>query len=236
MDWLIHIRSELNTDMSTALDLTPYVAVRQATFVKITFTESGSPVIVRMSSHNVAVNITEFDNVAYSYTPNGNLLNVSQITQDTKASQGDVTITLSGLNNNYIADIIDNPIKGAPVEIRRAFFNVNTGNLIVSSGNPVVEFTGIVNNYAFDEGWSDQTTQSVTTTASLVCSSFMSVLARKVSGRRTNQAEQDYWFPGDNSMNRVGVISEAIFDFGGTTPTATPSATPGQTVTRTVTG
>lgn len=222
--------------MSTTLDLTSYKAIRQATFVKMTFMEAGSPVIVRVSSHNAAYSITEFDGNAYVYTPNGSLLNVSQITQDSKATAGDVTITLSGLDNNYIADIIDNPIKGAPVEIRRAFFNNTTGNLIVSADNPVVEFTGIVNNFTFDEGWSDSGSQSVTTTASLVCSSFMSVLSRKIAGRRTNQAEQDYWFTGDNSMNRVGVIAESIFDFGGTTPTRNPSATPGQTVTRTVTG
>lgn len=221
--------------MSTSLDLTPYVALRQATFVKMTFSEAGSPVVVRVSSHNVPYSITEFDGNTHVYTPNGTLLNVSQITQDTKSSQGDVTITLSGLNNDYIPDIIDNPIKGAPVEIRRAFFDITTGNIIVSADNPVVEFTGIVNNFNFDEGWTEGS-QSVTTTASLVCSSFMSVLARKVAGRRTNQAEQDYWYPGDNSMNRVGVIADAIFDFGGTTPTSAITATPGITVTRTVTG
>jgi hypothetical protein len=220
--------------MTTALDLTTKTAVQQSTFVKMTVMEGGAPLIIRMSSHQVPFALTETDGSSYTYPAVGNLLGVSQIAQDVKASNGDVTITLSGIGNNYIADIIANPIKGSPVEIRRAFFDVN-GQFIATAGNPVVEFSGVVNNFTFNEDWADGAKQSVTMTASLVCSSIMSVLKRKVAGRRTNQAEQSYWFPGDHSMDRVGVISDTIFDFGGTTPSASPSATPGQTATNTVT-
>ena len=222
--------------MTTALDLTTYGAVRQATFVKMTVIESGSPVIVRMSSNNVPVSILESDGYSYSYAANGNLLNVTQIVADTKPTNNDVTITLAGIGNAYIADIVNSTIKGNPVEIRRAFFNAQTGAILAISGNPVLEFVGVVNNYAFDEGWSDGSKQSVTTTISLICSSTMSVLSHKIAGRRTNQDDQAYWFPGDNSMNRVGVIADQYFDFGGSTPIAAPSATVGKTVTNTVSG
>jgi hypothetical protein len=222
--------------MASGLDLTSYSSLRQATFVKMTVMEAGNPVIVRMSSNNVPVQITERDGIAYTYAANGNLLNVTGVSADMKATQNDVTITLSGIGNNYIADIISAPIKGNPVEIRRAFFNADTGDMLAIAGNPVLEFVGIVNNYALDEGWKEGSNQSVTTSISLICSSTMSVLMHKVAGRRTNQDDQNYWFPGDNAFNRVSVISNQIFDFGGTTPSATIAASGGKTVTNTVTG
>jgi hypothetical protein len=215
--------------MTTALDLTNKTAVQQSTFVKMTVMESGAPIVIRMSSHQVPFTITESDGNPYVYPAIGSLLGVTQITQDVKATQGDVTITISGIGNNYIADIVANPIKGSPVEIRRAFFDTNGAYLSIP-GNPVVEFSGVVNNFSFNEDWADGAKQSVTTTAALVCSSIMSVLNHKVAGRRTNQADQTFWFPGDNSMNRVSVISEATFDFGGVTPSTAPVATPGQVV------
>jgi hypothetical protein len=222
--------------MASALDLTSYSALRQATFVKMTVMEAGSPVVVRMSSNNVPVQITESDGTAYTYVANGNLLNVTAVTSDMKATQNDVTITLSGISNNYIADIIAAPIKGNPVEIRRAFFNADTGAMLAIAGNPILEFIGVVNNYAVDESWSQQNTQIVTSSISLICSSTMSVLMHKVAGRRTNQADQNYWFPGDNCFNRVAVIADQVFDFGGTTPSAAISPAGSKVVTNTVTG
>lgn len=222
--------------MASSLNLSNKAAVQQATFVRMEITENGLPVIVRMSTHDVPFTITELDGQPYLYPAVGALLNVSTITTDNKASQSDVTVTLSGIPNQYISQIIANPIKGSPVQIRRVFFDATTGAYLNIPGNPTIEFNGIVNNFTFDEGWSDPTSQQVTTTASLVCSSTMSVLANKVSGRRTNQADQDYWFPGDKSFNRVAVIADQIFDFGGDTPSAAISATQGVTATRTVTG
>ena len=219
--------------MTTALDLTTRNAVQQATFVRMVVIEAGLPVIVRVSSHDVPFSITESDGVSYEYPAVGSLLNVTEIISDIKSTLADVTVTLSGIGNNYISDIIDNPIKGNPVEIRRAFFNADTGAFLNISGNPVLEFSGIVNNYNVDIG---DGTMSETCTVSLVCSSIMSVLGKKITGRRTNQDEQDYWFPGDKSMDRVAVIAEANFDFGGTTPAAAPQASPAITMSKLITG
>lgn len=217
--------------MSTALDLTAYSSIRQATFVKMTVIESGVPIIVRMSTNNVPVSIMESDGNSYSYVANGNLLNVTQIIADSLPTQNDVTVTLSGIGNQYISDILSASIKGNPIEIRRAFFNAQTGVMIAGPGNPVLEFVGVVNNYSFAENWVDGSSQSITTTISLICSSTMSILSHKITGRRTAPDDQMYWFPGDNSMNRVGVISDQVFDFGGSTPSITPVTAPGTTVT-----
>jgi hypothetical protein len=172
-----------------------------------------------MSTHDVPVTID-----GELYPAVGALLNVTEISNEMKASQSEVTITLSGIPQEYMSAILENPIKGSPVQIRRAFFNTN-GQLLNVPGNPILEFSGVINNFNVDEGWESDSAQTVTTTISLTCSSIMSVLLNKVSGRRTNQADQTYWFPGDLSMNRVAVISDAVFDFGGTTP-STPAIAP----------
>jgi hypothetical protein len=222
--------------MSTGLNLTPYAAVQQATFVKLTVTEAGLPVVVRMSTYHGAYSIVESDGASHLYPAVGTLMGVSEISADQKSSTGDVAVTISGIPNEYMADIMNNPIKGSPIEIRRVFFNATTGAILAISGNPVMEFSGVVNNFSVDEGWSDQYTKSVTTSITLSCSSIMSVLSRKVSGRRTNNDDENYWFPGDKAFSRVAVISDAVFDFGGTTPSSKAQPLSGVTQTQTVTG
>lgn len=203
--------------MSTNLNLTSYSSVQQATFVKFQTTENGSPLTVRMSTYDTPVTID-----GELYPAVGNLLSVTDLTNELKPSQSEVTVTLSGIPTQYMALILDNPIKGSPIEIRRAFFNASTGALLNISGNPILEFSGVINNFSVDEGWTDAASQTVTTTISLSCSSIMSILINKVSGRRTNHNDQDYWFTGDLAFDRVSVISDAVFDFGGTTPSAKP--------------
>ena len=217
--------------MTTSLDLTPYSAVQQSSFVKIRFIEDGVPVIVRMSSYEYPISLIEGDGNYYLYSPIGNLLSITDLTNEVKSSQSDVTITMSGISPENMGRIIQNPVKGAPVEIRRMFFNANTGQPLTIAGNPVLEFSGVVSNFSVDEGWSDPRSQTITTTISLACSSIMSLLSNKVSGRRTNQADQSYWYSGDLSMNRVSVIADSIFDFGGTTPTNSVNVASPKTVT-----
>lgn len=166
-----------------------------------------------------------------TYPAVGNLLGISEMTNEMKSSQSDVTITLSGIPTQYMTDILANPIKGSPVEIRRVFFDANTGQYLNIAGNPVLEFVGVVNNFSVDENWADPKSQTITTSISLVCSSTMSVLLNKIAGRRTNQADQDYWFTGDLAMDRVAVISDSVFDFGGTTPTTAVTPSTGKTIT-----
>ena len=216
------------------IDLTAYNAVQQATFVRMAITVNGLPEVVRMSTPDVPFTLTEFDGQDYVYPCVGALLSVSGIDADIKAKQNDVTIVLSAIPNQYIEEIINNPIKGSPVEIRRVFFNATTGQKLEIPGNPVVEFSGIVSSFNFSEDWPEDGTQTVTTTAALNCSSAYSVMQNKVSGRRTNQADQTFWFPGDNSMNRVSVIAEESLYLGGTTPSSAAIASTGISTRNTV--
>lgn len=213
------------------IDLSTYKNVQQATFVRMEITENGLPVVVRMSSHDVPFPITEYDGQTYVYPCVGSLLGIGEITYDYKSSMSDVSITLSAIPEQYMNDIINNPIQGSPVEIRRVFFNGETGQFLNIPGNPTVDFTGVINSYTFDED--DNGGQDITFTATLTCSSFLSVYNKAVSGRRTNQADQDYNFPGDHCFDRVAVISEQSYYLGGTTPSAKTSTAASVTMTNT---
>ena len=219
--------------MANSLNLTAYNAVQQATFVRLVLIDGGIEQIVRMSTHNVPISITELDGNSYSYTAIGSLLNVSSITADEKTTFGDVNVTIAAIPNQYMSQIINNPIKGSPVEIRRAFFDVATNELLPVAGNPTIEFIGVVNSYSTDEGWSDQDSLTATTQLSLSCSSIMTVLSKKIAGRRTNHDDQVSWFPGDLAFDRVPVIADSTFDFGGTSPNAATNRPSGITVTNT---
>ena len=63
--------------MTTALNLSNYQSLQQATFVRIVFTESGNQVIVRFSNHNTPVTIRESDGNTYSYPAVGTLMNIT---------------------------------------------------------------------------------------------------------------------------------------------------------------
>ena len=215
--------------MTTNLNLSGYQSLQQATFVRIVFTESGNQIVVRFSNHNTPVTIQENDGQNYVYPAVGTLMGITQMANELKSSQADVVITLSGIPTQYMADIVKSHIKAAPVEVRRAFFD-SVGNLLNIAGNPLLEFVGVVNNFSIDEQWSDQKTQSVTTTIALSCASTLAVLNKQESGRRTNQADENYWFPGDNAFSRVAMLQDAVFDFGGNTPPSMISPVNGQIV------
>jgi hypothetical protein len=215
--------------MTTNLNLSGYQNLQQATFVRLVFTESGNQVVVRFSNHNTPVTIKESDGNNYVYPAVGTLMGITQMTNELKSSQADVVITLSGIPSQYMSDIVKNPIKAAPVEIRRAFFD-SVGNLLNITGNPLLEFVGVVNNFSIDEQWTTQNSQSVTTTIALSCASTLAVLNKQESGRRTNQTDENYWFPGDNAFSRVAMLQDAVFDFGGTTPASIISPVNGQII------
>jgi hypothetical protein len=86
-------------------------------------------------------------------------------------------------------------IKGSPVEIRRAFFDTQTHQLLSIPGNPSLRFTGVIANYSFADTLNDYT-QSNTTTISLSCSSIVTVLQHKLVGQITNDSTRKALYPG----------------------------------------
>lgn len=197
------------------LPLTPYASVQSNLFVRIEVDEytttpggSYSSQVLRFSDL-----LTPFTIEGESYLGIGKLMAISESASELRVSGGEVVITISGIPNSSIAEIVNSKIKGSPVRIYRALFDAATGQFLSITGNPVGRFSGFVNNYSLQEEYDEQTRTS-TNTIVLTCSNNVTVLSNKISGRRTNPQSQKRFYSTDTSMDRVPNLINAYFDFG----------------------
>lgn len=149
----------------------------------------------------------------YDYTGLGGLLGISSTISQLKSSNSNVTITISGIPNTKIDEIVNSRIKGSKITIYRALFDSN-GTLISGiNPNPVGRFYGFVNNYTLDEEY-DINARTAKNTMSMICSSRQEMLSNKVAGRKTNPSSQKTFYSTDVSMDRVPNLVGANFNFG----------------------
>lgn len=187
------------------LSLKDQSAVQTALFVRIDVPDYA---VLRFSNFNRPITIND-----ESYTALGTLVGITNSSNNLRADNGTLTITIAGIPNSSIAEIVDNKIKGSDVQVWRMFFNPMTGQSLNLPANPIGRFHGIVNNYSLEEDWS-QGSQTVTNTISIICSSSVQVLSNKIAGRRTNPTDQKKFYPSDVSMDRVSILSTTNFNFG----------------------
>ena len=141
----------------------------------------------------------------------GDLLSVSTVNSNLRATGEEITIGISGIPEENISLILNNRVKGSKVVMYRAFFNSITGNLLTVSNNPVGLFRGIISNYEIaDDLEGDTGAVSLVMTAT----NFISLLENKYGGRYTNPIDQNTYFPNDRSMDRVPALSRSNFNFG----------------------
>jgi hypothetical protein len=195
-----------------SIDLTGYTAVRTSLFVRIDVQEyRTSPTgaytnqILRFSDHNEAVFIG-----GESYTPLGNLLNVTASVNELRPTGNEVTISISGIPNVNIAEILYSKIKGSPVTIYRGYFDVNTNNIIEALQ---FRYKGIVNNYSLEEEY-DVLEKEASNTVQFECLSRVDILGNKIAGRRTNPESMQKYYPTDTSFNNIPSLKNRSFDFG----------------------
>jgi len=148
-----------------------------------------------------------------TYVGLGRLMGVTATSSELRSSSGEVTITISGIPNSSIYEIVNSRIKGCPVRITRVLFDPVTNTQLAIEGNPLARFRGFVNNYSLQEDY-DNVTRTSTNTIVLVCASALDVLSNKVAGRKTNPYSQKKFYPSDLSMDRVPTLENATFDFG----------------------
>ena len=149
-----------------------------------------------------------------NYIGLGHLMGVSQSTSELKSTSGEITITLSGIPNTSLYEILNSRFKGSSVQVFRAYYDPNTGEEItVGTGNVSTRFKGFINNYSLQEDY-DPVAKTASSTIVFTCSSAIAMLQQRKSGRKTNQASQQKYFPNDVSMNRVSTLQNAYFDFG----------------------
>lgn len=197
--------------------LTPFTAIRTHLFVRIKVdhykeTEASAPrqEILRFSDTTDTVVIN-----GESYTGLGNLLSISGSASEIRASSGELNISVSGIPNTALSEIIHSRIKGCPVTIYRSFFDPITNEPLDIPNQTVMRYRGFVNNYSLQEDYDTQARQA-TNTITLVCASAIDVLQNKYAGRKTNPASHYRFYPGDQSMDRVPVLENTTFNFGGT--------------------
>lgn len=188
-----------------ALDFSAYPSIGTALFVRLDVPDYQ---VLRFSNYYRPYTID-----GELYNSLGSLMSVSESTSELRLTDQELTITLSGIPTANIDTVLDYKIKGSGVEVYRGIFNANTGALISVSGNPAGKFKGLVNNFGLSEEYAEGGKDS-TVTIQLTCTSIVTLLQNKISGRRTNPVDQKYWYPDDLSMDRVPNLADSNFNFG----------------------
>lgn len=197
------------------INLSAYTSVETGLFVRIqvdeyrtTSTGSYTSEVLKFSDYIRPITIN-----SESYTGLGRLVGISSTASELTTSNGSITISLSGIPNSSLAEIIYSKIKGSPVEVWRVFFNPVTGEQLAITGNPAGRFFGIVDNYSLDEEY-DYDSRTASNRITMTCSSILQILDNKVTGRRTNPTDQRYFYATDASMDRVPNLKDSYYNFG----------------------
>jgi hypothetical protein len=151
------------------------------------------------------------------YLPLGNFLSITNTTSEIKPSTGELTITISGIPNTSIYELINSKFKGSKVTISRAFFNSSDGSYIVDPNfnldTGVGRFRGIVSNFTLTEDFNFDTRTS-TNTITIICKSLVELLSKSTKGRRTNPDDEARFFPGDICFDKIPKLVGSSYNFG----------------------
>jgi len=145
--------------------------------------------LLRISRGGTVFNLTDAPNnltFGSTYVSQGFILEMSQASESQELRVNDMTISLSGVNQAFIASFLnDNNFVNDTVTVLRAVYN--PANNAVSGA--MVYFEGRIANYGIDE---DEDSSTVAITVSSHWADF-----EKVNGRKTNQNSQQQFFPND---------------------------------------
>jgi hypothetical protein len=198
-----------------SINLSSYSAIQSNLFVRINVTQysttAGGPYttqVLRFSDRHESYTLN-----SESYQGLGNLVEVTQANSELRVTGDELTVTIAGIPNTSISEIVNSRIKGSSIQLWRVVFNPTTNVALAITGNPVGRFQGYVNNVTLQEEF-DINGRTSSNLLILTCSSVIDVLNNKVAGRRTNSNSQNRYFPNDTSMDRVTAIENAYFDFG----------------------
>lgn len=146
-----------------------------------------------------------------TYQGLGSLLNITDINDNLRASADEIAVSISGIPVENVNLILQNRIKGSRLEIFRGYFDPKTGLAIGQIPTPLAIFRGVVSNFEISDELEGDTGAVALI---LTVSNFISLLENKFTGRRTSPTDQDFFFPGDKSFDRVPALSKSNFNFG----------------------
>lgn len=201
-----------------AINLSLYNEIACALLVRITVknysTTPGGPYsqqILKFSDSKYPISLNT-DAGIETYVGLGNFVNISSAASELRASNGDLTISLAGVPDSAISEMVNSRLKGSKVEIYRVIMDAATGIPYNIDGNPAGRFFGIISNYALTETWESGTSTNI---IEIICSSHIAHLENIISGRRTNPYDQALLYPDDLGFTNVPSIINASYDFGG---------------------
>ncbi len=126
-----------------------------------------------------------------TYSANGFLQKIGSISESTGLTTGSLSVTLSGVNQTLISDLLGNGHIHRKVTVKRAFINSSTNALIDS----ISIYSGRVESMEIAD--SDKTS-----IINLRVANHWSDFGR-MSGRMTNSASQQQFFPDDKGFDFI---------------------------------
>lgn len=197
------------------IDLSSYSAIASALLVKITIddyrttpTGAYTQQVLKFTDWNTSITLGDD-----TYTGLGKLVGITATASELKSTNGGLTVTISGIPNSSIAEIVNSRVKGSAIEVRRLVFNPVSKIKLNIAGNPAGRFFGTITNYTLDEDY-DVTTRNSSNTIGLICASTSEILEKKLAGRKTSSLSHKSFYPTDLAMDRVSSLVGANFDFG----------------------
>jgi hypothetical protein len=131
------------------------------------------------------------------YTAQGDFMSFDGVAEDFDVKVGKLSVTVSGLNSDILADVTSPVCIGKRVVLYRVFLNLTTGAVV---GDPVCLFDGQVNNTSVVES-------ARSCTISIDAASLFADFER-TSGRKTNN-DSNWVFQGfkfDTTFEKSGIL------------------------------
>lgn len=148
-----------------------------------------------------------------TYVPLGSHLSITETVSELVTSRSQVNITLSGVPDSALYEIMNSRIKGSPVIIYRGVFEAGTNTVLNAGSIADGRFRGIVTNYLLNEQYDNDARTSINT-ITLACAGKVEQLQNKIAGRKTNPSSMRLYFPDDESFDRVPSLENTQFNFG----------------------
>mgnify|MGYP000005822053 CR=1 FL=1 len=131
-----------------------------------------------------------------NYSPLGQLLKIPDIEESLSINSGTINLSLTGVDQSIISAVLAQKLINRDIDIYLGFLNTS-GDLVA---DPLQIFKGIIENYNASEDSNSKTSRVEVSAASHW------VDFEKTSGRRTNDADQQLLFPGDDGFRHTSEI------------------------------
>lgn len=185
------IRNEYSRDHNFAVDLIS-LAVKDS---------SGNPDTIRLCSGMI-----DIEYQSNTYTAQGEFLGYSAIKEDYDVKVGRITVTLSGLDNNFISKFTGVDQVGAEVVVSKVFLDLNTLDII--SNYAIIMYKGEIVNTSIQES-------AETATINIESASVFADFER-LAGRKTTDWSNWYFQSTqyDTAFEKAGFVGNTEFLWG----------------------